>query len=171
MKMSKFMVAASMAAVLAAPALAAVIFDPSTGTGFVGKGDVQLAFGWNNKQLQDNADGVVFTYSATTTTGYDCEFYTGPTQNRTRHEVSHNKTQSISSSVSKLLRANSKGKDGEVTGFILSGFGATPVITGGAVPAIGDACPGNPGQGAVVIAVDAESTTTGGLYANGVLLQ
>src|SRR5918996_4693526 len=36
-------------------AFALVTFDPSTGTGFVGKGDVQTAFGWNNKQLQNNA--------------------------------------------------------------------------------------------------------------------
>lgn len=43
-----------------ASALAAVTFDASTGTGFVGKGDVQLAFGWNNKQLQANAAGVTF---------------------------------------------------------------------------------------------------------------
>ena len=36
-------------------ASASVTFNPATGTGFVGKGDVQLAYGWNNKQLQDNA--------------------------------------------------------------------------------------------------------------------
>ena len=29
---------------VAAPAMASVIFDPATGTGFVGKGDVQLVF-------------------------------------------------------------------------------------------------------------------------------
>jgi Spy/CpxP family protein refolding chaperone len=31
---------------------AAVTFNPSTGIGFVGKGDVQNAFGWNNADLQ-----------------------------------------------------------------------------------------------------------------------
>ncbi len=41
-------------------AFAAVTFDPATGTGFVGKGDVQLIYGWNNKQLQDNAANVQF---------------------------------------------------------------------------------------------------------------
>jgi hypothetical protein len=32
-----------------------VTFNETNGTGFVGKGDVQVAFGWNNKQLQTNA--------------------------------------------------------------------------------------------------------------------
>jgi hypothetical protein len=43
-------------------ASAAIVFDPETGTGFVGKGDVQRAYGWNNRQLQDNASGLTFTY-------------------------------------------------------------------------------------------------------------
>jgi hypothetical protein len=41
---------------------AAVTFDPGTGTGFAGKGDVQDAFGWNNAQLQENAADVEFYY-------------------------------------------------------------------------------------------------------------
>ena len=44
-------------------ASAAVTFDSDTGVGFVGKGDVQLAFGWNNTQLQKNAPGVAFSSS------------------------------------------------------------------------------------------------------------
>jgi len=36
--------------------VAAVTFDASNGTGFVGKGDVQLAFGWN-KQLRPTRQG------------------------------------------------------------------------------------------------------------------
>jgi hypothetical protein len=45
----------ALCAMLATAALAAVTFDVNTGFGFVGKGDVQLAFGWNNKALQTNA--------------------------------------------------------------------------------------------------------------------
>ena len=41
-------------------AYAAVTFDPTTGQGFVGKGDVQYTFDWNNAQLQANADDVGF---------------------------------------------------------------------------------------------------------------
>jgi hypothetical protein len=35
--------------------------------GFVGKGDVQSAFEWNNEGLQVNAEGISFTFSASTT--------------------------------------------------------------------------------------------------------
>jgi hypothetical protein len=38
---------------------AAVIIDDE-GIGFVGKGDVQLVYDWNNKDLQDNAEDVQF---------------------------------------------------------------------------------------------------------------
>lgn len=51
----------------AAPAGAAVTFDGSTGTGFVGKGDVQTAFGWNDAKLQARAAGVTFSTSAPAT--------------------------------------------------------------------------------------------------------
>jgi hypothetical protein len=56
--------AVSAAALMAVVSIAsaAVTFDPEEGTGFVGKGDVQVAFGWNNKQLQANADLLKFTY-------------------------------------------------------------------------------------------------------------
>jgi hypothetical protein len=39
---------------------ASVTFNPVTGTGFVGKGDVQSAFGWNNAQAQANIDYISF---------------------------------------------------------------------------------------------------------------
>ena len=42
-------------------ASASVQVDPATGAGFVGKGDVQTAFGWSNKTLQDNATSVRFS--------------------------------------------------------------------------------------------------------------
>jgi len=57
-------VAVTAATLLLAPAAsAAVNFNETTGTGFVGKGDVQVAFAWNNKQLQANASGVSFSFT------------------------------------------------------------------------------------------------------------
>lgn len=56
----------------AAPASAAVWFDPSCSLtasnaqgkcGFVGKGDVQLALGYNNTQMQKNQGNLKFTWS------------------------------------------------------------------------------------------------------------
>lgn len=44
-------------------AAAAVTYDPATGYGFVGKGEVQIAYGWNNSTLQKNAKDVTFTSS------------------------------------------------------------------------------------------------------------
>jgi hypothetical protein len=60
------------AGILVASAAAAVSFDPtcsltpSNGTGacgFVGKGDVQSALGYNNGKMQTNAGNLAFTYS------------------------------------------------------------------------------------------------------------
>ena len=73
--MRRFMTVAALTAVgmFAAPsALALATFDPTCGytpsnstgaCGFVGKGDVQTALGYNNTQLQRNAGSLAFTYS------------------------------------------------------------------------------------------------------------
>jgi hypothetical protein len=45
----------------ASAAGAAVTFDPDTGTGSVGKGDVQTALGLNNNQLRAQTGGFAFT--------------------------------------------------------------------------------------------------------------
>ena len=39
----------------------------SSGIGWVGKGEVQSAYGWNNKAMQNNVGGVTFVYEATAT--------------------------------------------------------------------------------------------------------
>jgi len=68
--------AAAGIAFAAGPAQAAVNFDPScpytpsNGTGacgFVGKGDVQTALGFNNDKMQKNAKGLAFTYTQAAT--------------------------------------------------------------------------------------------------------
>jgi hypothetical protein len=46
----------------AAPASAAVTYDPKPMTGFVGAGDVQRAFGWTGPVLASRASGVVFDH-------------------------------------------------------------------------------------------------------------
>lgn len=138
-----------------AVAFAAVTFDPATG-GFVGKGDVQLAFGWNNAQLQNKANDVKFSYVAKSTTDVGCEWYTGSDRNLKRHEVQHDSVTEVSSQVVGTARKNSQL---DVTGFMLGSI-AVPI---GDIPAIGDACPGNPGNGAVVFEIG-QTVTTGGLF-------
>ncbi|WP_030274548.1 hypothetical protein [Streptomyces sp. NRRL B-24484] len=48
----------------AAPASAAAGFDPATGTGFIGKGDVQTALGFNNAALQKAVDAKSLSFTA-----------------------------------------------------------------------------------------------------------
>jgi hypothetical protein len=56
-------VGVTVATLMLAPAASAAVTLNANGTGFVGKGDVQTAFGWNNKQLQTNATGVSFSFT------------------------------------------------------------------------------------------------------------
>jgi hypothetical protein len=103
----------------AGTALAAVTFDPETGTGFVGKGDVQDVFGWNNKQLQDNAGSVQFRFVSeeVTETTWTCDRDAGPqTQERTRTTTTT--TQGVVSSTAR--------ERNQITGFNLTGYSATP---------------------------------------------
>lgn len=118
---------------------AAVTFDPATGTGFVGKGDVQLAYGWNNKQLQDNATAVTFSYNSTETYAAVCEWWTGPAKNRKEHEVTHTRSTQVAAALDGDVR-QVKGQK-QFTGFILNGFLGEPIVTG-EVPVVGGTCQG-----------------------------
>lgn len=123
--------AASLA--LAAPASAAVNFDPASG-GFAGKGDVQLAFGWSNSQLQTSASGVSFAEVSETVTQRTWEC-TNP-NNLKENQRARTTTASSSAVVSSAVRDKSK----QVTGFILgaSGTSSGTSVTDG--PAL-NSCP------------------------------
>lgn len=124
-------------------ASAAVTFDPATGTGFVGKGDVQLAFGWNNSALQANAGGVSFAYKVSTDYEGVCTWTTGEGTNGQRtHNIRHTETYGLLDTLAYDLRQRN-----QVTGFNLNGWDAnTPPVTVGTVPTVGGACPGNEGH-------------------------
>jgi hypothetical protein len=98
-------------------AFAAVTFDPATGTGFVGKGDVQLVYEWNNKALQDNADSVKFRASSEVVTevSWVCTKDNGNTNERARTT-----TTTIEGVVSSVARERN-----QITGFILNGYSGT----------------------------------------------
>ena len=160
--MQKKSVVLALGAVLASAAIAyaTVTFDPTTGTGFVGKGDVQLAFGWNNAGLQRNASGVTFSYSATDTYEAVCTWTTGEgTRGEQTHNVGHDKTTSVNSAIAYDARIRN-----QITGFILTGLGAT-TTTGGSVPEVGGPCPGNQGTEGVWTSVVLVSSA-GGLFVN-----
>jgi hypothetical protein len=140
--------------------LAAVTFDPTTGSGFVGKGDVQLAFGWNNAQLQQNASGLTFEYKTANTYSAVCTWVTGEgTRGEQTHNVTHTKTFGVNGNIASEPRVRN-----QITGFNLTGYIGTPEQTVGTLPVVGGACPGNQGHGGTWTSVT-QTGITGGLYA------
>lgn len=120
---------------------AAVIFDPATGTGFVGKGDVQLAIGWNNKQLQDNAADVTFAYNDVVSYEWFCyrETTTGGPEPKV---VPHTNERARSQAVDGDVNADPRQKKGQsqFTGFTLNGWDGDPDLGAFEGPALGS-CP------------------------------
>lgn len=86
------------------------------GKGFVGKGDVQSIFGWNNAGLQENAPRVVFRLSTTGTATWVCAGYNGANKYTTMKKSSE--ANKVTGNVAYTARKNSQA---QVTGFILSG--------------------------------------------------
>ncbi|MEV0272400.1 hypothetical protein AB0H43_26790 [Hamadaea sp. NPDC050747] len=150
---------AAAAAILAvaAPAAAVVTFDAATGTGFVGKGDVQLAFGWNNATLQANAAGVSFSYTATDSYDAVCTWITGEgTRGEKTHNVTHSTTTEVAGQVTYDARTHK-----QIDGFQLTGYGT--VIESGEIPVVGGACPGNEGTDGTWSSVT-QTGSSAGLY-------
>ena len=114
------------ALVVVGSALAAVTFNPETGEGFVGKGDVQTALNFKNAQMQAAHKEVTFKYVATATYAFDCEWWTGPEHNLKRHETTLEAQTNVNASV-----ASDSRKTGQWTGWNLLGYpdggGPTPV--------------------------------------------
>jgi hypothetical protein len=134
-----FLAAGAALAVISTAAIASVSVD-NTGHGFVGKGDVQLAFGWNNAALQRNAAGVTFTYDTSSTYDAVCTFTTGEgTRGERIHNIHHTKHSGVIATVAYDARQRN-----QITGFILNGF-STPTEGGDPIPVVGGPCPGNQG--------------------------
>ncbi len=123
MGIATFTRAASVALVgiglVASTAFAAVDFDPATGTGFVGKGDIQELYGWNNKQLNQNADDVKFRVVSETVTevSWECT-----NDNNDKVQERERTTTTESTKVASHIERDNKK---QITGFILDGYGAT----------------------------------------------
>lgn len=149
---------------IAGAAAATVTFDSSTGRGFVGKGDVQLVFGWNNAQLQANAGGVTFSYDTVDRYEATCTFVTGEgTRGERTHDIDIPRHTSISSGILYDARTHR-----QIDGFILNGFSGTPTL-GGTVPVVGEACVAEDGDGVAQNGTWSAVTllgSTGGLYVN-----
>jgi hypothetical protein len=155
-----FVAAMAMIAVFAIPApqpvMAAFNVDEN-GLGFVGKGDVQLALGWNNKQLQDGADSLVFALASVAETTWECS----NTNNSNIQERS--RTTTTEGLVSHVARERN-----QITGFILEGFSGE-VMTSTEGNPLGS-CPSGPWS---FVEGSMETTASEGseLYVNGVLIE
>lgn len=133
------MLAAAAALMVSGVASAEVAFDPATGVGQVGKGDVQLAFGWNNAQLQANAGAVTFTYAVKATYEVRCEWntYTNGNRNQEVKVIHHVNTDGLTIESRAVLGSRTRtNPQGAVTAFLLSGYGA--VAPTGGLPQVGD---------------------------------
>lgn len=152
MKKSLLRLAALSLVAVATVALASVTFDPATGIGFVGKGDVQSAFGWNNAAAQQHTNEVSFVFEGTTSYSVTCEFDTP----HTHHVQVHHQTSVNSAYVDYVARMKN-----QYTGYNLTGYGAT-TQSDGPVPVVGAGCPGNSGLGQVTaVEIDAAGDASG----------
>ena len=151
MKSTKLVVGL-LAAALSAAALASVTVN-ADGTGFVGKGDVQVPFGWNNAVAQQKATGVTFAYIQSNIYSGVCEWVTGE---GTRGMKVHTVTKSRNTEVVAGIAADPR-KTGQYTGWNLLGFGGS--VSTGDVPEVGGACLGEGADGHYT-SVNLQSTAT-----------
>jgi hypothetical protein len=117
---------------------AAVIFDATTGTGFVGKGDVQQVYGWNNKALQDNAGSVQFRAVSTTVT--EVTWICTNDKNENLQDRSRTTTTSIAGLVSSIGRQGPT----QITGFNLLGYNGDPTESSSTDGPPLNSCPSGP---------------------------
>ena len=146
----KFALAAGVTAALFANIAVADVIVDSAGVGFVGKGDVQSTFGWNNHDLQANAGKVLSRYATTSETRWTCS--AEPGRSPIVVTVPRKITQSLGANIAFDAGRN---REGQVTGFNLNGFDGSPATGGTDGPAL-YSCPPSNGQ----FTYDNNATTT-----------
>ena len=116
----------------------AAVAVPAVDAGFLGKGEVQTAFGWNNKALQTNAEDVAFSLRTETVYSYTCTWTTGPEHNQKEHV----KEGIPSEAAVAADAAFDARKNSQITGFTLGELGEPTVD--GTIPTDGGACSNGP---------------------------
>ena len=163
-------VAAAAAIGTAGVAAASVTFDPATGTGFSGKGDVQYTLGLNNAQLQKLDP--TFTYNSTSTevteVAWEC------TNERNEKIQERARTTTTTSSITGVVDAVARVKN-QITGFNLLGYTSSVISSSSTSDGPGiDTCPNANGTWFLSTPAGAptvvSSESTGGLFVNGVPL-
>jgi hypothetical protein len=105
----------------------------SDGTGFVGKGEVQLVSGLNNQQVQN----ATVSFEAVTTTVTEVSWECTNTRNETIQERERTTTTESTAVVSSQARIKN-----QITGYNLLGFGSSSSSTTTEGPAV-NTCPTN----------------------------
>lgn len=160
--MKKIVLSVAAAALISTAAGATVTGDAASGW-FVGKGDVQNAFGWNNTTLQQEwaAGEISFHYTSQADYDVSCEWDTGV--NKITHHVVES---TISRGLNASIAAEGRQKN-QITGFNLAPAGASS--DGGDVPSVGESCgdyedvDGN-AHGTITAVTPLGSSGEGGLY-------
>lgn len=142
---------------IAMPASASVVIDYSNGTGFIGKGDVQLVYGWNNNQLQTNASNVKFQVKTEVVTEVSWVCTNDRNENiQERERTTTTKTQGV-------LNSSTRDKRNQVTGFTLLGYVSDPSVSITTSGQILNSCPGGPWSLTVPAGDPVELSRTGGV--------
>jgi hypothetical protein len=193
MKMKSILLGVAAAVGFASAAQASFTFDPSTGAGFSGKGDVQVVLNLNNAALQNQAAGLSFryhqssSYDVTKTWEVEVQEWTGEYETvcangeitckkmvtrKVYETVTEYKSinQNAVSNVNAGVEYDAKTKK-QVVGFNLRGFGSI-VVTGDPIPQVGDSCAnGGPDSNCHVSSVVASpDNQPGTVKVNGVVL-
>ena len=162
--MRKYTWAAAAALAFVSSAAFATVTGDATNGWFVGKGDVQSAFGWNNETLQEEWNAGEITFHYDTSADYDvvCGWDNPPSSHVQMH---HQVTSTVNVGLNGTLAATGRTKN-QITGFNV------PAPTGSAsgnVPLVGDTCAaddvdGNHHTGTVDSVTPLGSNGGGGLY-------
>lgn len=139
------LVALLMVGLSAGAASAAVTFDLETGTGFVGKGDVQSLMGWNNRELQNNAAGIGFRYIEAVQYDVFCEVEVQQGRTTELIQVDQNVVSNVRAQVSYDARTKN-----QISGFILLGADFNGGGNQDTPPAVGQACSARGTDGTIV---------------------
>jgi hypothetical protein len=141
MKTKTRIVLALVACVAAAITVYATVSIDDAGNGFVGKGDVQTAFGWNNAQLQANSGHLYFSYSASVVTTQDTTW--SCTNDRNDNVQDRARTTTTTTTTSNPNYGEARVKN-QITGFNLTGGTANTTSTSSTTGNMLNSCPGGP---------------------------
>ena len=124
-------------ALLVGSAAGAAVTIDAEGKGFVGKGDVQVPFGWSNAQLQQNAAGVSFSVASVSVTDTD---WTCSRLNNQGMEQTQERERTTTTETTGVLSSLARDGKKQLTGFNINGFTGTTVTVSHDGPAVGS-CP------------------------------